>query len=406
MSKAANGRSSIHRGADGRGWEGWVSLGVHSVTGRRRRKHVRGKTKSEVAAKIDILERRRESGVLPVGPELTLQQWLDTWLTGRVAAGLRPNSISAYRTDLKHVARCGLGAVRLRDLSPDHVERIYTAVLDSGCTAGSVAHVKRTLNAALNAAVARAHLFRNPVRLAATPRHQPPELEPYTAQEIGRLLTAVRTRRNGVRWSLALLGLRQGEVLALRWHDLNLDVDTAELTIRHTLSWLRWRHGCTDGVAEPTCRRRASCCPRRHGGGPHLGPPKSAAGRRTIALPPPVLAEVRDHRKRQTTERLAAGPLWHDRGFVITNTTGGALDRTSDREDWHNLVQGAGLRRLRIHDLRHSAATALLVLGEDSRVLMGVMGWTSITLVQRYTHLIPDLRHNVATRQAAMWAEA
>jgi integrase len=202
---------------------------------------------------------------------------------------------------------------------------------------------------------------------------------------------------------LALLGLRQGEALAPRWDDLNLGA--GELRIRHTLTWLPWQHGCGRDDADPLWRRAARC-PRRHGGGPHLGPPKSKAGRRTIALPPPVVAELREHRRRQAAERLAAGPLWAEHGFVITNRTGGPLDRTTDTQDWLSLVRAAGVRRLRLHDCRHSAATALLVLGTDGRVLMATMGWTSMSLVQRYTHMVPELRRDVALRQAALWQRA
>jgi integrase len=117
----------------------------------------------------------------------------------------------------------------------------------------------------------------------------------------------------------------------------------------------------------------------------------------------PVVMELREHRVRQAAERLAAGASWHDAPYVITTATGRPLDRTSDRREWHELTTTAGVRRLRIHDLRHSAATALLVLGEDSRVLLAVMGWTSIGLAQRYTHLVPDLRRQVASRQSALW---
>jgi integrase len=403
VSKAANGRASIHRRGDGDGWEGWVSLGTHPVTGKRWRKHVRGVTKTEVARKIGQLQRHRHHGVPAMGQDATLSGWLETWLAGRMAAGLRPNSIAAYRTDLKYVARCGIGRVRLQDLTPEHVEHLYCYILDlPQAGAGSTAHARRTLNAALNIAVARGHLARNPVRLATVPRHHQPALEPYSSEEIARLLAAARARRNGVRWSLALLGLRQGEVLALHWTDI--DLDAGELTIRHTLTWLRWQHGCPIDEQAPTCGQPAARCPHRHSGGPHLGPPKSAAGRRTISLPDPVIAELRDHRARQAAERRAAGLRWHDQDFVITNATGGPVDRTSDREDWHRLVTAASVRRQRIHDLRHAAATALLVLGADSRVLLGVMGWTSMALVQRYTHIVPDIRRNIAHRQTAHWA--
>jgi integrase len=195
--------------------------------------------------------------------------------------------------------------------------------------------------------------------------------------------------------------LRQGEVLGLRWSDIDLDV--GELTVRRSLGWLSWQHGCVDR-GDPACGRRAANCPRRHGGGARLGQPKSTAGRRTIALPAPVIAELRKHRACQEAERLAAGSLWHDGLYVITTPLGRPVHRTSDRHDWAELVAAAEVRPLRIHDLRHSAATALLVLGEDSRVLLAVMGWTSMSLAQRYTHLVPDMRRRVATRQAALWS--
>lgn len=401
MTKAADGRSSIHRRADGAGWEGWVSLGTDPATGRRRRKHVRGQTKSEVDEKIKALEAARDRGAPVIAADTRLSAYLESWVDGR-ARVVRPNTLSGYRTDLLHVARSGIGAVRLRELSAEHIERLYAAVLDAGCSTGSVAHVRRTVSAALNTAARRGHIPRNPVPLADMPRSTEDwELEPYDATDIARLLTAAHGRRNGVLWSLAFLGLRQGEALALRWDDI--DLQRGEARIRHTLTWLPWRHGCVEGDADPECGNRRASCPRRHGGGAHLGPPKSKAGRRTIALPDPVVAELHDQRRRQAEERLAAGSLWNDRGFVVANHTGGPLDRTTDTEDWHDLVVAAGVRRLRLHDCRHSAATALLVLGADARVLMATMGWSSMSLVQRYTHMVDELRRDVATLQTPLW---
>jgi integrase len=399
VSRAARGRSSIHRRSHGPGWEGWVDLGVHPVSGKRWRKHVRGATKTEVAGKIAALEKAREARAIAWDHTTTLDAWLQSWLAGRVSAGLRPNTVAGYRTDLKYVTRSGVGRVRLRDLTAEHMERVYSYILGlPRAGPGSVAHAKRTLNAALNTAVQRGHMARNPTRGTAAPRHAPPALQPYTQEEIRRLLTAAADRDNGVRWSLAVLGLRQGEVLGLRWRDL--DLDSGELTVRHTLTWLAWRHGCS---SDGECGKQAARCPQRHGGGAHLGPPKSDAGRRTISLPQPVIAQLHHQRRQQAAQRLAADCRWPDHDFVITNTTGGPVDRTSDREQWHRLLAAAGLRRLRIHDLRHSAATALLVMGEDSRVLLSVMGWTSMSLVQRYTHLISDLHRAVAQRQTTLW---
>jgi integrase len=401
VSKAADRRSSIHVCKDGNGWEGWVSLGTDAATGRRARKHVRGRTKTEVSEKIKALELARDQGGPLTGSDTTLADYLEKWVAARTVV-VRASTVSGYRTDQLHITRSGVGRVKLRAVSAEHVERIYASVLAAGCSAGSVAHVRRTLSAALNAAARRGHIARNPVPLANLPRSEDnDELEPYDANEIGDILSAAHARRNGARWSLAFLGLRQGEALGLRWADVNLE--GSELRVRHALTWLRWQHGCAGGTAEPVCGARPASCPQRHGGGAHLGPPKSKAGRRTIALPEPVVAELLEQRRRQAVDRLAAGPLWRDHGFVIANHTGGPVDRRTDTDDWLDLISQAGVRRLRLHDCRHSAATALLVLGADARVLMATMGWTSMALVQRYTHMVPELRRDVAERQATLW---
>jgi integrase len=401
VSKAADGRSSIHPRKDGRGWEGWVSTGTDLATGKRIRKHVRGRTKADVDAKIKALERARDSGAPVTGPDLTLMTYLEQWCAARTSV-VRPSTLSGYRTDLRHVRRSGIGRVKLRALTAEHIERLYASVLAAGCSTGSVAHVRRTVSAALNTAARRGHVLRNPVPLADMPRTEDgEELEPYNAAEIGALLGAARGRRNGARWSLAFLGLRQGEALGLRWADI--DLDNGELRVRHALTWLPWKHGCALPTADPVCGQRPSACPRRHGGGAHLGPPKSKAGRRTIALPEPVIVELQEQRRRQAAERLAVGPLWEDLGFVIASHTGRPVDRRTDTDDWLDLLARAGVRRLRLHDCRLSAGTALLVLGADARVLMATMGWTSMALVQRYTHMVPELRRDVADRQATLW---
>lgn len=131
MSRAADGRSSIHKRSDGTGWDGWVSFGTDPASGRRARKHVRGRTRAEVSDKIRELESARDAGKLMTGPDTTLSAYLDTWMAARTSV-VRPSTLAGYRTDLRHVARSGVGAVKLRALAPEHIERLYAAVLASG----------------------------------------------------------------------------------------------------------------------------------------------------------------------------------------------------------------------------------------------------------------------------------
>lgn len=397
MTRAGSGRASIHRDAKRGGWEGWVSLGTDG-SGRRRRKHVRGETRAEVVAKIEAIERQRAAGAVPTGPDLTLDQWLERWVQTQMAY-VRPTTLSGYRTDLKHIHR-SIGRVKLRQLAPEHIRQLYADIIASGCSGGTVAHVRRTLRAALNTAVDEELITRNPVRLVKPIPHRPRKPVPLDADEIGRVLAVVGDRRNGARWSLAFLGMRQGECLGLLWQWV--DLDRAELRVENALTWLEWKHGCTD-LGYAACGKRASSCPKRHGGGPHLGPPKSEAGVRTLALPVPVVEQLRTHHAEQAAERLAAGTSWVDREFVFANRRGGPIRPGADNADWNEVLDAAGVRRVRVHDARHSAATALLLLGADSRQLLGTFGWTSMALVQRYTHMLPELRRSVAARQTQLW---
>ncbi|MDT4936721.1 MAG: integrase [Pseudonocardiales bacterium] len=211
MSKAADRRSSIHPCKDSNGWEGWLSLGIDAATGRRVRKHVRGRTKTEVSEKIKALELARDQGGPLTGSDTTLANYREKWVAARTAV-VRASTVFGYRTDLLHITRSGVGRVKLRALSAEHVERSYASVLAAGCSAGSVAHVRRTISAALNAAARRGYIARNPVPLADLPSAEDKdELEPYGAREIGVILSATHARRNGAdespaRFAVASLG--------------------------------------------------------------------------------------------------------------------------------------------------------------------------------------------------------
>lgn len=406
VSRASDGRGSVCRTADGRRWEGWVSVGIDPVTGKRARRHVRGRTKAEVQQKVDLLTRQGRSPTMHLDPRTTLSQWLDTWVELRSSA-VRPNTLSGYRTDLLYVERSRIGRVALGKVTDRDIDALYDWVIASGCNRGTLEHLRRTLNPAFAAAVKRGYIAINP--LLDVPLRGPRGHVgvPFDFGEISRLLLAARDCRNGARWDVSLLGLRQGEVLGLRWADV--DLERAELTVRCSLEWRTWKHGCViDATGSPVpgqsgCGKKPRWCPQRFGGGPAFADVKSAAGHRAVALPAPLVDRLREQRRRQAVERAAAGERWTEHDCVFATTTGTPIDRTTDREEWLALTQAAGLRQLRIHDLRHTAATALLLLGEDSRTIMAIMGWSAPSLVARYAHVVPDLRRRVATKQTAMF---
>lgn len=388
--RSANGRSSIFHGSDGR-WHGMVSMGT-GPDGRPVRRHVKGPTKAVVTSKVRQLEKAREEGTGPtMSSRITLAAYLEDWINTRVALQqVRPKTVEGYRTDLRRIAAT-IGQVRLDKLSPINIEYLWSAMVADRVLA-SVQHAKRTLDAALSDAVDKGLIPRNPVRLAATPRYSPSAIQPYSLEEMAALLDAARGKRNAVRWTLALaLGLRRGEVLGLRWSDIDLDAGT--LTVRRQLQRIPWEHGCSD----PSACGRAVDCPSRFGGGLRVSEPKSVAGNRTLAMPTSLTAELCEHRAAQAAERSAA-PAWADGDWVLCDAVGRPLDPRNDVRSFKKLCRLAGVPERRLHDLRHSAATALLLADVDLATAGAMLGHSRVDMTARYTHVLADRKRVAADR--------
>jgi integrase len=385
-------RSTIYQGGNGY-WHGRVTVGVRD-DGRPDRRHVGGKTKTEVAERVRALERQRDRGtVRKVGERWTVERWLTYWVENiATPPHVTENTHSGYRVDVNRHLIPGIGAHRLERLEPDHLEKLYARMQQSGLSAGTAHHVHRTVRAALNEAVRRRHLPRNPVLLARAPQLNDEEVEPYDVPEIQRLLEAAARRRNSARWALALaLGLRQGEALGLTWDDVNLDKGT--IRIRRSRLRPKYRHGCRGN-----CGRTPGTCPQRVNTRPAVGPVKSRAGRRTIGLPLQLVALLRKHRAAQDQERAEARQLWCDEGWVFAGPTGQPLIPNTDYHEWKRLLREAGLREGRLHDARHTAATALLVLRQPTPTVMSLMGWSSESMAARYQHVTDAMRSQVASQ--------
>ena len=185
-------------------------------------------------------------------------------------------------------------------------------MIDAGAKPATAHQVHRTLRTALGEAERRGHIGRNPAQLVRPPRIQHDLVEPFTLEEVQSLLAAAKEHRNGARWAIALaLGLRQGEALALRWDDV--DLEGKSLRVRATRLRPVYEHGC-DG----DCGKTAGYCPQRRQTNGITGATKSAAGNRVVGLPDELVALLKDHRRQQLEERIRAGSLWQDGGWVFT----------------------------------------------------------------------------------------
>lgn len=384
-----NGRSSIYQGSDGK-WHGRVTVGVRD-DGRPDRRHVERKTRADVTAAVRELEKQRDAKTLAKpGRAWTVEMWLIHWVDTIAPLAVNENTMVGYGVAVRKHLIPALGAHRLDKLRPEHIERFYGKMQAAGRRAGTIHQIHRTFRTALNEAVRRGHLGRNPVQLCKAPRVREEEVEPYTVEEVQRLLRAADKRRNSARWAVALaLGLRQGEALGLKWSDL--DLERGVLMVRRSRRRPRYAHGCGD-----TCGRKAGYCPQRQRTNPETADTKSRAGRRAVGLPSQLVDLLRVHRTRQDAERAAAGDAWTEEGWLFATPTGRGTSPRTDYDDWKELLEDAKVRDGRLHDARHTAATVLLILGVSERAVMGLMGWSTTAMAARYQHMVDSVRSDVA----------
>jgi integrase len=330
-----------------------------------------------VVQKVRALEARRDSGLaVGNGKLMTLGAWLSYWVENIAGMRVRPRTLESYQSVIRlHLLR-HLGPHRLQQLRPEHLDAAYGALLAEGLSAASVLRMHRLLHRAMHVAQQRDLVTRNVVSLVDPPRQMRPHTPvPLSTIEVRDILRAAAGRRNAARWSVALaLGLRQSEALALQWKDI--DLAAGSLSVRRTLH-------------------------RVAGVGLVFDEPKSDRSRRTIALPKPLRDALGQHRDDQRAEEMLAGTEWRANDLVFAQPNGKPIDSSADYKDWCDLLADAGLRHVRLHDARHTAATLLLAEGVHPRVVMDLLGHSQMrTTMDTYSHVMPALAKEAAESMA------
>jgi integrase len=306
---------------------------------------------------------------------VTLREFVERWLDAKEHT-VRPATFRRY-SDLmrKHVLPM-LGSVRLTKLGTPHLQRLYAELLESGLSPTTVHHIHVTLHGALKQALRWGMIDRNSTELIDPPRRTQPETQTWSLEESQMVLAAGDQTNLGALWRLALLtGMRRGEILGLKWEDI--DFKSGTLSVRRTLS-------------------------RGRGGTWELGQPKTAAGRRSIALPADCIDALKRHRVQQAEVQLRLGPLWEDHGFVFTGHTGRLLHINSLDAQFRKLIETAGVPRIRFHDLRHTSATLMLLIGEHPKIVQERLGHSDISMtLNRYSHVTPGMQKHVADNLSA-----
>jgi integrase len=375
--RRGQGGGSIYALPDGR-WRGAVDLGW--LNGKRKRKYVTRPTRAEVVKALREMTALAEAGKLSTKRPPTLAQWMEIYFAEVAAANVRPSTLHRYREEVEHHIGPLLGRVRIDKLTPVHITAFYRDRL-TVLSAGSVRRLHANLRRALNIAVRWQLIHTNPVSLVDPPSIPHSEVRPYSLDEARAFLKAVRGRRLEARWVIAIaLGMRQGEVLGLHWEDVDLERGTLRVVAQ-------LRRDADTGQLERV-------------------ETKTARSRRTLPLPDSVRTALREHRDRQAVERLDADS-WVDPRLVFTTRLGTPIHPRNDYRSFRELILQANLRQIRVHDLRHTAASVLLAQGVPARVVMEILGHSQISVtLNTYAHVAPDVSREAADRvNDALWGD-
>ncbi|MET8558609.1 tyrosine-type recombinase/integrase [Streptomyces sp. NPDC004959] len=380
-----NGDGTVYQRKDGR----WEAAGYVLAPGNtRRRVRVYGTTRKEALAKLTEKIATSNRGLPIPSAQGSVTAYLTYWLENVAVHHLRENTHTRYSAVARLYLIPGLGRKKLARLAAKDVRtwlnRLRTTCqccarsLDTArdqrlcCAAGrccskrlsplTLTYVHSVLKSALEHAVREEEIPRNVARNVRTGTPRPRRFEPLTAEEAREFLAAASGHRLQSLFELALhTGLRKGELLGLRWEDLDLAGGTA--SIRRTLQ-------------------------RTNSGGLTTLPTKTKNSERRIALPTPCLRSLEQHRDRQLKERKAAGTGWKDNGYVFTRPDGAPIEGATLTRHFDTLLHRARLRRIRFHDLRHSAATLLLEQGVELVVIKELLGHAHIGLTATvYAHV-------------------
>jgi integrase len=366
--KRGNGEGSIYRRKDGR-WVGQYT--IYTATGPKYR-YLYGKTRAAVAEKLTKAMADRNGGLIFDAGNLTVGEYLDSWLSDSVRGTVRPSTFERHEGIIRLHIKPSLGRVWLKKLTPAHVRGLHREKLDAGLAPATVGKIHSTLHKALSQAVSDGIVPRNAADVKA-PRPTPEEMRPLSETEVRAFLDVARESgdRFEALYVLAITtGLRRGELLGLRWDDVSMERST--LRVGRALV--------------------------REGGRHTLGETKTRRGRRQINLTPRTVSTLKAHHKKQQEEKIKLTGLYKDHGLIFATRVGTPINPENlVNRSFKPLLERASLPEIRFHDLRHTCATLLLGRGVHPKLVQELLGHATIAMtLDTYSHYMPSMGDQAA----------
>jgi len=369
----------IKRYADS--WSIVIDIARDPETGKRKQQwySIKG-TKKEAEKKLSELLHQLDKGDFIKPDKITVAEFLERWLKDYTRPNLAPNTADWYAYIIHSHLVPALGNIPLTQLKPEHLQRYYAEKLAGGRCDGkgalspqTVRHCHVAIHYALEAAIKWGLIARNPADAVSPPRSERHQMQIWSAEELGSFLEAAKaTPYYALFHLLFATGMRRSEVLALRWCDIDLTL--CQIYVTRSLQHL------ADGTFS-------------------FKQPKTAKGRRAIALPPSTALVLKEHHEKQAFDTAFVGRILKDDDLVFSHLDGKPFLPNSITHAWVKLVRRTGLKYIRLHDARHTHASLMLKQGVHPKIVQERLGHASIQItLDTYSHVAPGLQEAAAAR--------
>ena len=319
--------------ANGIRYQAVIENGTDLKTGKRERIFRTFASKKEALMYLNECISDYNKGRYVHPSEITVEMLCEEWMNGHFLT-IKENTKRGYRVNIYNHIIPGLGNIRVQKLSTRSIQEMVNDMIKNGFSARTVKYVMTNLQQILEFAVSNDYIIKNPAKYVVLPRQVKYKATAYTVEELKRMLKfAEGTRLETPLIIESFTGLRKGELLALRWQDVNFEKNT--ITVEQNLVRVD-----SETIFTTT---------------------KTESGERTIAIPSMLVDYLKGWKIRQARQRLKLGKDYYDNGLIICRENGEPLNPNTFSVNFLNFLRRNGLKEIRFHDLRHTHATLLLV---------------------------------------------
>ena len=372
MAKGKNGNNegSIRKRKNGT-WEGRYTIG-YDARGRQKQLSVYGKTRAEVAKKLNEKTAAIQNGTYIIPRDHTLLEWLENWLTTYAYIKVRVSTYASYQAYINNHIAPYIGGVKLQKLTTEQLQLFFNEKAKNGRLDGkgglspkTIRNLYNMLHEALQQAVINKILSVNVSEGVVLPSREEKEIIVFKPEEQAAILEACKKERLGFAIELDFMtGLRIGELCALKWSDF--DFTEKIFDVRRTLQRIQKK---TSDIGEKSAKTQIV-----------EGDTKTKNGKRVIPITDVMYHKLMQHRSRQNFEKLRLGRGYADHGYVFANEFGYAVEPSYLRDVYERILKSAGVSHYKFHTIRHTFATRAIENGAPVKIVSEILGHSSVQL--------------------------